>query len=232
MKPFVFQQFEILQHKNVFRVGTDGVILGALVNIGTSKTVLEVGTGTGLISLMLAQRNLQADILALDINEDAAALASQNFSKAPFSDRLKVIQCNYKNFTSEDLFDFIISNPPYFEKSNSNKDKIARQTVELNFEELISKSSELLNDDGVFAVIIPYEAGASFIKICKKYQLYLRRQVNVIGIISSSPKRLVLEFHRRQSSVLEENFVIEKSPRQYSDQYLELTKEFHVFNKK
>lgn len=232
MKPFVFQQFEILQHKNVFRVGTDGVILGALVNIGTSKTVLEVGTGTGLISLMLAQRNLQADILALDINEDAAALASQNFSKAPFSDRLKVIQCNYKNFTSEDLFDFIISNPPYFEESNSNKDKIARQTVELNFEELISKSSELLNDDGVFAVIIPYEAGASFIKICKKYQLYLRRQVNVIGIKNSSPKRLVLEFHRIESSVLEENFVIEKSPRQYSDQYLELTIEFHVFNKK
>lgn len=229
MKSFTFKQFEIRQSKNVFRVGTDGVLLGSLVNVDNASKVLEVGTGTGLISLMLAQRNSQADFLGIDINEEAVNLTKNNFENSPFHLRLKNSHQDFKNFESDEKFDLIVSNPPYFEESDSEKDKLARQTVELNFLQLISKSSELLSANGVLSVIIPSEAGNDFIRIATENQLFLIRQLNIKGIENSKVKRLILEFSLNEKEVEESEFIIEKSPRQYSDQYLELTKEFHVF---
>ncbi|MEG1592264.1 MAG: methyltransferase [Chryseobacterium sp.] len=229
MKSFTFKQFEIQQSKNVFCVGTDGVLLGALANVANASKVLEVGTGTGLISLMLAQRNSQADFLGIDINKEAVNLTKSNFENSPFYLRLKNILQDFKVFQSEEKFDLIVSNPPYFEESDSEKDKLARQTVELNFLQLISKSSELLSENGVLSVIIPSEAGNNFIRIANENQLFLIRQVNIKGIENSKVKRLVLEFSLIEKKVEESEFIIEKSPRQYSDQYLKLTKEFHVF---
>lgn len=229
MKSFTFKQFEIQQSKDVFRVGTDGVLLGVLADVGSAFRVLEVGTGTGLISLMLAQRNLQADFLGLDINEDAVALTKLNFENAPFCERLKNIHQDFKTFETEERFDLIVSNPPYFEESGSDKDKIARQTVELNFKQLIAQSSHLLSGDGSLSVIIPVEAGEVFISLAEKNNLFLNRRVNIRGIENSKTKRLVLEFSLVEKGLQESEFIIEKSPRKYSDQYLELTKEFHVF---
>ncbi|MCW1964571.1 tRNA1(Val) (adenine(37)-N6)-methyltransferase [Chryseobacterium viscerum] len=229
MKPFTFKQFKIEQSKDVFRVGTDGVLLGALANVRNASHVLEVGTGTGLISLMLAQRNPQAHFLGLDINGDAAALTQLNFGNTPFHTRLKNRHQDFKTFETEERFDLIVSNPPYFEESGSEKDKIARQTVELNFIQLISKASKLLSEGGIFSVIIPVEAGDVFISIGKENGLFLNRRVNIKGIENSKAKRLILEFSLQEKEINESDFIIEKSPRQYSDQYLELTKEFHVF---
>ena len=231
MKPFIFKQFKIRQSADVFRVGTDGVLLGALANINDAVKVLEVGTGTGLISLMLAQRNPQAEFLGLDINQEAVELTRLNFETSPFQLRLKNICQDFKNFTPQGKFDRIVTNPPYFEVSGSDRDKIARQTVELNFSELISKSSELLSEQGVFSVVIPAEAGNEFIKIAQDNHLILIRKINVKGIENSKIKRLVLEFSLTGKALEESEFIIEKSPRQYSDQYLELTKEFHVFRR-
>lgn len=231
MKPFKFKHFEIQQSKDVFRVGTDGVLLGVLANVVNASQVLEVGTGTGLISLMLAQRNTQAFFLGLDINEEAALLTQTNFEHSPFHVRLKNIHHDLKTFETEKKFDLIVSNPPYFEESASDKDKIARQTVELNFQQLIESSVKLLSDDGVLSVIIPAEAGDSFIQTAVESGLFLMRKVHIKGIENSKTKRLVLEFSSTEMPVEESDFVIEKSPRQYSDPYLELTKEFHVFKK-
>ncbi|MDW9379779.1 tRNA1(Val) (adenine(37)-N6)-methyltransferase [Chryseobacterium sp. JV558] len=229
MKPFTFKQFIIEQSKDVFRVGTDGVLLGALADVHGVSSVLEVGTGTGLISLMLAQRNLQAHFLGLDINEEAAALTSLNFETAPFHTRLKNRHQDFKTFETEERFDLIVSNPPYFEESGSEKDKIARQTVELNFSQLIANAARLLSENGIFSVIIPVEAGDIFISLAKENHLFLNRKVNIKGIENSNVKRLILEFSLQRNEIIESDFIIEKSPRQYSDQYLELTKEFHVF---
>lgn len=229
MKSFKFKQFEIQQSKNVFRVGTDGVLLGSLANVDNVSKVLEVGTGTGLISLMLAQRNSQANFLGIDINEEAVNLTKSNFENSPFYLRLENILQDFKAFQSKEKFDLIVSNPPYFEESDSEKDKLARQTVELNFLQLISKSSGSLSENGILSVIIPFEAGNDFVRIALENQLFLIRQVNVKGIENSKVKRLVLEFSLAKKEVEESEFIIEKSPRQYSDQYLELTKEFHVF---
>ncbi len=229
MKPFIFRQFEIRQSAEVFRVGTDGVLLGALADINGAAEVLEVGTGTGLISLMLAQRNPEAVFLGLDINPEAVGLTWLNFENSPFRSRLKTIQHDFKTFNSEEKFDAIVTNPPYFQVSGSGKDKIARQTVELDFRELISKSSALLSGQGVFSVIIPAEAGNNFLEIAQEYHLFLIRKINIKGIEHSKVKRLILEFSLTGKALDESEFIIEKSPRQYSDQYLELTREFHVF---
>ncbi|MCS3871615.1 tRNA1Val (adenine37-N6)-methyltransferase [Chryseobacterium ginsenosidimutans] len=212
-------------------MGTDGVLLGALTNITNASKVLEVGTGTGLISLMLAQRNPNAEFLGIDINEDAVNLTQFNFENSPFTSRLKNSLQDFKTFKTEEKFDLIVSNPPYFEASDSEKDKIARQTVELNFSQLISKSSTLLSENGIFSVIIPVEVGGGFIEICKENQLFLIRKIDIKGIGNSKIKRLILEFSLTEKVLEESEFIIEKSPRQYSDQYLELTKEFHVFGK-
>lgn len=232
MKPFSFQKFQIQQSKTVFRVGTDAVLLGAMANVEKANKVLEVGTGTGLISLMLAQRNSTANFLGLDINPEAVALTQENFKNSPFCSRLKNSLIDFKEFITTEKFDFIVSNPPYFEESSSSKDKIARQTVELNFEQLINKSSLLLADKGILSVIIPYEVGEVFVHLASKNQLYLVRKVNIFGIENSKVKRLILEFSPYKMDFIESDFTIEKSPRNYSDQYLELTKEFHVFKQK
>lgn len=230
MKSFKFKQFEIRQSKNVFRVGTDGVLLGSLATVDQASKVLEIGTGTGFISLMLAQRNPHAEFLGIDINQEAVELTKINFENSAFQSRLKNILQDFKTFETEEKFDLIVSNPPYFEESGSDKDKIARQTVELNFSQLIAKSSKLLSEKGMLSVIIPVEAGNDFIEIARKNHLFLNRQVNIQGIEHSKVKRLILEFSCIEKACEVLDFVIEKSPRKYSDQYLELTKEFHVFN--
>ena len=231
MKPFRFQKFDIIQHENVFRVGTDGVLLGALCKVENAQRILEVGTGTGLISLMLAQRNANAEITALDLNEDAVKLAQENFKNSPFSERLQVFHQDFKIFESQKEYDFVVCNPPFFEENNSVKDILARQQVELTFRNLIEKASKILSSEGIFSVIIPSESAQEFENLAEDFDLYLVRKVNIFGIENGVLKRNVLEFSKKKSALETLDFTIEKSPRKYSDQYLELTKEFHVFGK-
>lgn len=231
MKPFQFQNFTINQSKDVFRVGTDGVLLGALTDVSNSQNILEVGTGTGLISLMLAQRNSKAKITAIDINDAAVELSAENFKASPFSERLKAVNSDFKNFSANQKFDLIVSNPPYFEENPSAKDVLARQKLELDFSDLIKKSSELISAAGILSVIIPFESGGDFENICRKNQFHLIRKIKIKGIEGSKTKRLILEFSKTSKPSTETELIIEKSPRQYSDQYLKLTKDFHVFGK-
>lgn len=231
MKPFRFQKFDILQHENVFRVGTDGVLLGALCKVENAQRILEVGTGTGLISLMLAQRNANAEITALDLNEDAVKLAQENFKNALFSERLNVFHQDFKTFESQKEYDFVVCNPPFFEENNSVKDILARQQVELTFRNLIEKASKILSSEGIFSVIIPSESAQEFENLAQDFDLHLVRKINIFGIENGVLKRNVLEFSKKKSALETLDFTIEKSPRKYSDQYLELTKEFHVFGK-
>lgn len=230
MKPFQFKRFSIKQSKEVFRVGTDGVLLGALSSVAGKKQILEVGTGTGLISLMIAQRNTSAEITAIDISSEASELAGINFKESPYSERLTVLQQDFNLLNISQKFDLIVSNPPFFEENSSAKDVIARQQRNLDFKSLIEKSAEILSEDGLLSVIIPSQTGEKFIEICRKNGLCLQRKVLIKGTRESKTKRLVLEagFKKREIEISE--FIIEKSPRQYSDQYLELTKEFHIFS--
>ncbi|MDV3954323.1 tRNA (adenine-N(6)-)-methyltransferase [Elizabethkingia anophelis] len=226
MKPFVFKRFEILQDKEVFRVGTDGVVLGALCNGEGAVRALEVGCGTGLISLMLAQRFSSAVFDALDINTKAVEIAGQNFSNSPFANRLNVVEINYNDFESVEKYDLIVSNPPYFE-SDSSKDFIARHQVLLSFQQLIYKSVRLISDTGILSVIIPCDDAENFITIAEDNNLYLIRKIDIYGIKGGKLKRNILEFSRKLSELVLEELVLEKEKRIYSDEYRELTKDFH-----
>ncbi len=229
MKPFLFKQFSIQQSNSVFRVGTDGVLLGAASTVYNAINILEVGTGTGLISLMLAQRNHKAQIDAIDLSEEASTLAEKNFGNSPFADRLNIFLQDYKTLHTKKKYDLIISNPPYFNENISTKDVIARQQTELSFELLIKRSKDLLAKNGIFSVIIPFESGRIFEAYCNSSQLYLHRRLVIYGIKDSKPKRLILEFGLDEKETSEEKIVIEKSPRKYSEAYLKLTEEFHQF---
>ena len=231
MKPFRFQQFSIQQSKDVFRVGTDGVLLGAMCNVKNAKKILEIGTGTGLISLMLAQRNVSAKILAIDINENAVKLASENFRNSIFNENLKVELKDFKNFETNENFDLVVCNPPFFEENASAKDVLARQQVELNFRNLVEKSTEIITQKGILSIILPSEAATDVKSLAEEFNLYLVREINIYGIEGGNLKRNILEFSLAQKPLEISDFVIEKSPREYSDQYLNLTKNFHVFGK-
>lgn len=231
MKPFRFQQFSIQQSKDVFRVGTDGVLLGAMCNVKNAKKILEIGTGTGLISLMLAQRNVSAKISAIDINENAVKLASENFRNSIFNENLKVELKDFKNFETNENFDLVVCNPPFFEENASAKDVLARQQVELNFRNLVEKSTEIITKKGILSIILPSEAAKDVKSLAEEFNLYLVREINIYGIEGGNLKRNILEFSLAQKPLEISDFVIEKSPREYSDQYLNLTKNFHVFGK-
>ena len=231
MKPFRFQQFSIQQSKDVFRVGTDGVLLGAMCKVKNAKKIFEIGAGTGLISLMLAQRNVSAKISAIDINENAVKLASENFRNSIFNENLKVELKDFKNFETNENFDLVVCNPPFFEKNASAKDVLARQQVELNFRNLVEKSTEIITKKGILSIILPSEAATDVKSLAEEFNLYLVREINIFGIEGGNLKRNILEFSLAQKPLEISDFVIEKSPRKYSDQYLNLTKNFHVFGK-
>lgn len=231
MKPFRFQQFSIQQSKDVFRVGTDGVLLGAMCKVKNAKKILEIGTGTGLISLMLAQRNVSAKILAIDINESSVKLASENFRNSIFKENLKVELKDFKNFETNENFDLVVCNPPFFEENASAKDVLARQQVELNFRNLVEKSTEIITKKGILSIILPSEAATDVKSLAEEFNLYLVREINIYGIEGGNLKRNILEFSLVQKPLEISDFVIEKKPREYSDQYLNLTKNFHVFGK-
>lgn len=230
MKPFRFKNFTVQQHNDVFRVGTDGVLLGALTDVAGRGNILEVGTGTGLVAMMIAQRNENAKITAIDLNPIAVEIASENFKASPFKDRIQAIQDDYKEFHTENKFDLIISNPPYFEANPSQKDVAARQQRELTFQSLIIKTVEILAESGRFCVIIPSAAGPFFEQICRVNNLYLSRRIKIYGNENVEPKRVILDFgFKEKQNVAEEIFIIEKAPRVYSEQYLKATEQFHDF---
>ena len=174
---------------------------------------------------------IKAEITALELNEDAVKLAQENFKNSPFSERLQVFHQDFKTFASQKEYDFVVCNPPFFEENNSVKDILARQQVELTFRILIEKASKILSSEGIFSVIIPSESAQEFENLAQDFDLHLVRKVNIFGIENGVLKRNVLEFSKKKSALETLDFTIEKSPRKYSDQYLELTKEFHVFGK-
>lgn len=232
LKPFQFKEFAIQQSAAVFRVGTDAVLLGALglANRSCRGQLLEIGTGTGVVALMLAQRFPEAEITAIDVNPEAVALAQLNFQNSPYHLRLKAIEVDFKAFNPPQRFDFIVCNPPYFEPNASEKDVLARQKTALDFDDLLQNSARILSDDGVLSVIIPADFKTDFERKASVNKLYLQSEVLIKGIETASKiKRVILEFSKQPQSLMTEHFVIEKSPRQYSDQYLEATRDFHCF---
>ena len=230
MGGFRFKQFAVEQDDVAMKVGTDGVLLGAWADCDGAKQILDIGTGTGVIALMLAQRNIEAEIQAVEIDEIATKRARSNFDMSPWSERLDVECCAVQEFIPSEKFDLIISNPPYFVDSLLSPDakrSTARHTHDLSFEELDKAVCRLLADDGRFALILPT---TEFEKYLTVTHLHLARRCDVFPKVGADVKRVMAEFTKCETAALQhETITIEQDKRgDYTDEYRALTKDFYL----
>jgi tRNA1Val (adenine37-N6)-methyltransferase len=230
---FKFKQFTIQQDKCAMKVGTDGVMLGAWVSCKNTKNILDIGTGTGLIALMLAQMS-NANIDALEIDEEACSQAKENVDKSPWSDRINIIHQSYQDFlqTAHKKYDLIVSNPPYFQNSlfaPNEKRTNARHNSNLELDDIINGAKKILNEEGVLSLILPYMEGNMFILKASEKGLYCIRQTKVLPKPNRDPKRLLLEFMKIKKPLIEQEIIIEINKRhEYSEAYKNLTKDFYL----
>jgi len=236
-KPFYFKEFTIDQDKTAMKVGTDAVLLGAWCSLETCPdTILDVGSGTGLVSLMLAQRSDAETIDAVEIDPNAYEQSVSNFEKSDWSDRLFCYHCSYQDFSEEmkeedEEYDLIISNPPFYNdnfETNDTSRNTARFTSALSFKELLESTSKILSDSGVFTIIIPFKEEVTFISLAGKYKLFLNRVCRVRGTDNSETKRSMLEFSFHLKELEETTIVIEKGRHEYTKEYVSLTKDFYL----
>lgn len=233
---FQFKQFTVYQDKTAMKVGTDGVLLGALagneLKSDDELKMLDIGTGTGLVSLMLAQRFSKAQITAVEIDNQASEQATENFEKSPFVSRLRVVNKDIREAKFDSLFDVIVSNPPYFVdslKAPDQKRSMARHTDTLSFEELAISVSRLLSPEGKAVIIIPYDASQTLIEEFGKHGLKNKSLVKVKPNEVKTPKRSIITFGRNdENEVSESEIIIEKSPRVYTDEFCELVSPFYL----
>ena len=215
------------------KVGTDGVLLGAWVDSENVKSILDIGTGTGLIALMLAQRS-NAIIEAIEIDESASIQAKENIAKSDWKESIQVLNIPFQKFykSTNKTYDVIVSNPPYFQNSLFAPDKKrtdARHNSNLELEELLDGSIKLLNEEGKFSLILPYIEGTMFILKASEKGLFCTRQTKVLPRPGREPKRLLLEFMKTKKPLIEQEIIIELNKRhEYSDAYKNLTKDFYL----
>lgn len=230
---FKFKEFIIYQNKCAMKVGTDGVLLGAWANVEGANKILDVGTGTGLIALMLAQSS-DAIIDAIEIDENACVQAQENVNYSPWANRIKIIHQSFQNFlkTNSEKYDIIVSNPPYFQNSLAAPEEIrtkARHNTSLELVDIIDGTLKCLTESGTLSLILPYVEGNLFIAKAAEHGLYCVRQTNVMPKPKRKPKRLLLEFQRIKKPLIEEQLVIELNKRhEYSEAYKNLTRDFYL----
>ena len=241
---FTFKQFQIQHDKTAMKVGTDGVLLGAWTPIHNHPfSILDIGTGTGLIALMLAQRtsaehpSLQGELAkqidALEIDENAYEQAVNNFENSPWSDRLFCFHAGLDEFVEEpeDEYDIIVSNPPFYTEDFISGDESrdqARFESSMPFNDLIEAADLLLSENGIFSVIIPFKEESNFIVLANDFELYPFKITRVKGTPTSEIKRTLMAFSRQIKDVITDELVIEISRHEYTSEYIALTKDFYL----
>ncbi len=216
------------------KIGTDAVLLGAWTSIEQNPfSILDIGAGTGILALMLAQRSHAEVIDAIEIDDQAYEQCTDNFENSKWNDRLFCYHASLHEFVDEidDTYDLIISNPPFYSENykteNPSRD-LARFEDALPFEHLISSVSKLLSEGGLFSVIIPYKEEETFINLSLKSGLFLRRKLHIKGNPNSQIKRSLMEFSFTESKIETSTLIIETSRHNYTEDYINLTKDFYL----
>ena len=230
---FSFKQFTIHQDKCAMKVGTDGVLLGAWADVSKSKRILDVGTGTGLIAIMLGQRT-SARIDAVETDKNAYMQACSNVRNSPWGSRIQVHHTSFQEYAAQTncSYNHIVSNPPYFINSLKNPGKskeTARHTSTLSYDDLLINAFSLLDDEGILSVILPYEESKLFIIMAQEVGLFCNKKVHVIPCPGKPAKRVLMQFVGKSGKLLEYELLIEQGKRhQYSEEYINLTKEYYL----
>lgn len=232
---FRFKQFTVQQDQCAMKVGTDGVLLGAWCPLENNPNIiLDIGSGTGILALMLAQRTNAEQIDAIEIEEKAYEQCVENFESCPWSDRLFCFHAGLDEFMAEpeDEYDLIISNPPFYSenfKSENQERDLARFEEALPFEDLIEAVDLLLSENGIFAVIIPFKEEERFFTLCEEVDLYPIKVTRVRGNAKTPIIRSLLAFKRFELPVLTaDEMIIEINRQEYTKEYIELTEDFYL----
>ncbi len=236
-KPFQFKEFTVHQDKAAMKVGTDGVLLGAWCSLDKyPDSILDIGSGTGVISLMLAQRCDAMTIDAVELDENAYEQSVANFEDSDWGDRLYCYNASFQEFSDEiseeeETYDLIVSNPPFYTDDFKTQDvsrNKARFTSSLSFEALIIGVSKILSEKGVFSVVVPFKEETNFIALAKENNLFLNRLCRVKGHETSEIKRTLMEFSFYEIELKQESLVIETARHNYTEAYIDLTKDFYL----
>tara|TARA_X000000950_G_C13841452_1_gene630446 strand:- start:166 stop:888 length:723 start_codon:yes stop_codon:yes gene_type:complete len=234
---FKFKEFSVNQDKTAMKIGTDGVLLGAWCAVDFyPDTILDIGSGTGVVALMLAQRSDAMTIDTVEIEENAYEQSVENFEQSDWGDRLYCYNATFQEFADEiaeeeETYDLIISNPPFYtddyESDNKARNK-ARFTSALSFDDLISGVVKILSANGKFNIILPFKEEENFISLASKKGLFLNKVCHVQGNPTSAIKRSLLAFSFHQSEIKKEHLIIETERHQYTKEYIDLTKDFYL----
>ncbi|GIM49823.1 tRNA1(Val) (adenine(37)-N6)-methyltransferase [Capnocytophaga stomatis] len=232
---FKFKQFSVSQAQSAMKIGTDNVLLGAWTPIDNSpESILDVGAGTGVLALMLAQRTNAETIDAVEIDEEAYIECTENFENSPWADRLFCYFASFQEFVEEmqdEKYDLIISNPPFYtadyqtECESRNK---ARFENSLPFGTLVESVASLLSDEGVFSVIVPFAEEENFVQLAREKGLFPKKITRVKGNANSEVKRSLIAFDRKSEVCIFDLLIIEKERNVYTDTYTEITKDFYL----
>ena len=235
MSKFQFKQFSVQQDRCAMKIGTDGVLLGAWAPVEQNPfSILDIGTGTGIIALMLAQRSTAQQIDALEIDEQAYEQATDNLENSPWNDRLFCFHAGLDEFMEEpeDEYDLIVSNPPFYAKdykTNNDQRDLARFQDALPFEDLIEAADLLLSENGILAVIIPFKEEDRFLAIAKEFELYPTRITRVKGTSTAEIKRSLLALSRNKTTLFSiDELTIEIGRHEYTPEYIALTQDFYL----
>lgn len=224
---FSLKQFDIRQDRTAMKVGTDGLLLGAWAQGG--KHVLDIGTGTGLIALMMAQRFPDAHVDAIDIDADAASQAEYNARRSPFADRVAVRCVSLQEYVAEREYDSIVCNPPFFTQSLQSPDSkrtLARHSIALPFDDLFLHARRLMSEDGVFSIVVPSDALSQIETAAVMNNLFLVRRCLVRTTRKKPARRLLLSFSQKPSPFHDEEGVIQEAVNEPSEWYRNLTCDF------
>lgn len=230
---FQFKQFRIHQEKSAMKVNTDGVLLGAWTDIVGAKTVLDIGAGTGLISLMIAQRS-DAIITGIEIEKNAADEAAQNVKNSKWSNRISIQNSSFQDFvaTVVNKFDLIVSNPPFFSNGVKNTNphlSMARHNHMLPFSDIIEGTKKLLNENGILSIILPADSAQEFIEKSRSKNLFLTRLTEVKPFPDTEPNRCLMEFGKVQVTLQKtEISVFDETRKNYSDEFKILASDFYL----
>ncbi len=226
--PFQFKQFAIHQNLNPQKVGTDSMLLGAWSN-AKHNHILDIGTGTGILALMLAQQNPNSKIIAIEPDLISLEEAQTNFSESPFANQIQGIQSSLQDYKRGFKFDLIISNPPYFENStlseNNSKNK-ARHTLDLPIDDLYKHATALLSEDGLLNLIFPYDLEEIHFSTAQKHNLFLTKILRTKKE-NGEFKRTLVSFSYKNEMAEESEMIVKYTDNSYSKEYIEMTKDFY-----
>ena len=228
---FHFKQFAVKHSATALKVTTDAVVFGSWIDFSGATTILDIGTGSGVLALMAAQKNANAAIYAVEIDEKAAAEAAYNFQQSKFSNRLTLFNCDFNDFNSEEQFDLIISNPPYFHDtllSKNEKVAVAKHTVSLSHSQLLHGTSKLLAEQGKAFFVLPFSIHEQFCILAKSFGLYCNHLTSVSSSVDKSPYLALVSLEKKEKPIATKQFYLFEKNGAKSVEYQSLSADFYL----